>query len=189
MIGLTDLEVYNSIFNINTTNSKFKLYKFPDEKAGGVSYERVRDEIVKDLDISSITDADLQDDIVGLVAIKECKEQVSKRMEDEQYMRMLSSCTSSVFQDIETFLRAQIDLVEYNVRLVLDEYNSSFVTHINTPGIYTFKDLHEALFNILQLEYPESSSEIVIEVDITRKTNLVVKSGFIAIRFDENSVF
>ena len=30
MLGLTDLEVYNS--NINTTKSKFQLYKFLDEK-------------------------------------------------------------------------------------------------------------------------------------------------------------
>ena len=32
MLGLTDLEVYNSIFNITEENNKFKLYKFPDEK-------------------------------------------------------------------------------------------------------------------------------------------------------------
>ena len=37
MIGLTDLEVYNSIFNITEENNKFELYKFPDEKAGGVT--------------------------------------------------------------------------------------------------------------------------------------------------------
>ena len=38
MIRLTDLEVYNSIFNISEENNKFELYKFPDEKAGGVTY-------------------------------------------------------------------------------------------------------------------------------------------------------
>ena len=32
MIGLTDLEVYNSIFNITEENNKLQLYKFPDEK-------------------------------------------------------------------------------------------------------------------------------------------------------------
>ena len=37
MIGLTDLEVYNSIFNITEENNKFELYKFPDE-IGCVSY-------------------------------------------------------------------------------------------------------------------------------------------------------
>ena len=47
MLGLTDLEVYNSIFNITEENNKFELYKFPDEKAGGISYTKVKDEIEK----------------------------------------------------------------------------------------------------------------------------------------------
>ena len=32
MIGLTDLEVYNSIFNITEENNKFELYKFQIKK-------------------------------------------------------------------------------------------------------------------------------------------------------------
>ena len=43
MIGLTDLEIYYSIFIINTTNNKFRIYKFPDEKNeknGGITYEK-----------------------------------------------------------------------------------------------------------------------------------------------------
>ena len=39
MIGLTDLGIFNSIFNITEKNNKFDLYKFPDEKNGGVTYE------------------------------------------------------------------------------------------------------------------------------------------------------
>ena len=78
MIGLTDLEVYNSIFNITEENNKFELYKFPDEKTGGVTYEKVRDEIEKDLDIEGITAADLQDDIIGPIIIEEYEEQVTK---------------------------------------------------------------------------------------------------------------
>ena len=52
MIGLTDLEVYNSFFNITEQSNNFKLYIFPDEKCRGVSYEKVRDEIERYLDIS-----------------------------------------------------------------------------------------------------------------------------------------
>ena len=48
MIGLTDLEVYNSIFNITEENIKIELYKFPNEKAGGITFEKVRDEIERD---------------------------------------------------------------------------------------------------------------------------------------------
>ena len=103
MIGLTDLEVYNSIFNITEENNKFELYKFPDEKAGGVTYEKVRAEIEKDLDIEDITAEDLQDDIIGPIIIEEYKEQVTKRMNDEQYMNILAIYTRSVFQDFESF--------------------------------------------------------------------------------------
>ena len=190
MIGLTDLEVYNSIFNITEENNKFELYKFPDEKAGGVTYEKVRDEIEKDLDIEDITAEDLQDDIIGPIIIEEYEEQVTKRMNDEQYMNILAIYTSSVFQDFESFLRTQIDLVEDDIKLVLDEYNSSFITCELEPGIYTFKDISEALFNIIQFEYPGPSNVIDIQYDgITMKTKLDVKAGIIAIRFDEKSFF
>ena len=120
MIGLTDLEVYNSIFNKTEENNKFELYKFPDEKAGGISYTKVRDEIEKDLNISDITATDLQDDIIAPIIIEEYKEQVTKRMKDEQNMNILSIYTRSVFQDFESFLRTQIDLVEDDIKLVLD---------------------------------------------------------------------
>ena len=186
MIGLRDLEVYNSIFNITEENNKFELYKFPDEKAGGVTYEKVRDEIEKDLDIEDITAEDIQDDRIGPIIIEEYKKQGTKRMNDEQYMNILARYTSSVFQDFESFLRTQIDLIEDDVKLVLDEYNSSFITYELEPGICTFKDISEALLNILQIEYPGPSNVINIEFDdITRKTKLVVNIGIIAIRFDE----
>ena len=69
-IGLTDLEVYNFILNITEENNKFKLYKFPDEKTGGVTYTKVREEIEKDSAISDITATDLQDEIRGPISIK-----------------------------------------------------------------------------------------------------------------------
>ena len=70
-------------------------------------------------------------------------------MKDEQYMRILSIFTSSVFQDFESFLRTQIDLVEDVIKFVLDEYKSIFITYEFTTGIYTFKDISEGLFNNL----------------------------------------
>ena len=78
MIGLTSLEVYNSIFNITEYNNKIKLYKFPDENSGGVSYEKVRDENERDLDISDITLANLQDEFIAPSFIKQYREQVTK---------------------------------------------------------------------------------------------------------------
>ena len=59
-------------------------------------------------------------------------------------------------------MRTEIDLVEDDFRLVLIEYNSSFITYDLLPGIYTFKDLSEALFNIFQHEYARFSNVIDI---------------------------
>ena len=190
MIGLTDLEVYNSIFNITEENNKFELYKFPDEKRGGVTYEKVRDEIEKDLGIEDITAEDLQDEIIAPINIEEYKEQVTKRMNDEQYMIILANYTSSVFQDFEIFLRTQIDLIENDIKLVLDKYNSSFITYEVDSGIYTFKDISEALSKILQPEYDGYLNAIDIEYDdIIMKNKLEVRAGIISIRFDEKSFF
>ena len=190
MIGLTDLEVYNSIFNIEEENNKFELYKFPNEKTGGISYIKVRDEIERDLGIEDITAEDLQDDIIAPIIIEEYKEQVTKRMNDDGYMNIVAGYVRSVFQDFESYLRTEVDLVEDDIQLVLDEYNSTFITYELEPGIYTFKDISEALYNILQTEYPGPSNVIIIEYDdITGKTKLVVRDGIIAIRFDEKSFF
>ena len=121
MFGLVDLEVYNSVFNITEKNNKLQLYKFPDEKAGGVTYEKVKKKIERDLDISDITAVDLQDDKTGPNIIKEYREQVTKRMKDDKYMEILARYTRSVFQDFESYLRTEVDLVEDDVKLVLDE--------------------------------------------------------------------
>ena len=140
------------------------------------------------MDIEVITAADLQDDIIGPIIIEEYREQVTKRMKDEQYMNNLGIYTSSVFQDFKSFLRTQIDLVEDDIKLVLDENNSCFITYEIELGIYSYREISEALFYILQSEYPQSSSEILIRLDdVTRKTKLIVNSGIIAIRFDEKS--
>ena len=141
------------------------------------------------MDISDITAVDLQDDIIGPIIIDKYRQQVTKRMKDGQYMNILARYISSVFQDFESFL-TEVYLVEDDVKLVLDEYNSSFVTYELDPGIYNYRNLSEALFYILQSEYPQSNSEILIRLDdITRKTKLVVNEGIIAIRFDEKSFF
>ena len=190
MIGLTDVEVYYSIFNITEENNKFEFYKFPEDKIGGITYTKVRNEIERDLDILDITDSDLEDDIIGPIIIEEYKEQVTNRMENEQYMNILSICTSSVFQDFKSFLRKQIDFVENDIKLVLDEYNSSIITYELQPGTCTFKDISEVLLNFLQSEYKGEIKKIVIEYDdITRKTKLVVRPGIVTVKFDEKSFF
>ena len=86
-------------------------------------------------------------------------------MKDDGYMKFLAGYVTSVFQDFENYLRTQVDSVEDDVRLVLEEYNSTFITYELQLGIYTFRDLSEVLFNILQSEYPGPSNVIDIEFD------------------------
>ena len=78
MLGLTSLEAYNSNFNITEESIKCELYEFPDSKSVGVSYEKVRDEVERDLDISDITATDLQDEIIAPIVNEEYREQMRK---------------------------------------------------------------------------------------------------------------
>ena len=68
-------------------------------------------------------------------------------------MITLAGYTRSVFQDFENFLRTKFHLIEDCIKLLLDEYISSSITYELQPGIYTFRDISEALFNIFQSEY------------------------------------
>ena len=64
---------------------------------------KVTDEIEKDWDISDITANDLQDEIIALIIDEECREQVTKRMIDDGFMRILAIYVSSVSQDFGSF--------------------------------------------------------------------------------------
>ena len=78
-------------FKLTEPNETFHFepfYKFLNEKSGGVSYEKTGDEIERDLDIADITPTDLLDEKIGPIFIKEYREQVTKRMKDDQYMRI-----------------------------------------------------------------------------------------------------
>ena len=46
-----------------------------------------------------------------------------------QDRKVLAIYNRSTFQDFEGFLRTQVDLVEYDINLVLDEIKSSFITY------------------------------------------------------------
>ena len=80
MLGLVDLEVYNSFIKITEEKNKFELYKYPDGRSVSVSFEEVRGEIQKDLDISDVTATDLRDDIIAPIIIDQHRNQVTKGM-------------------------------------------------------------------------------------------------------------
>ena len=62
MLGLIDLEVYNSIFNITKENNKFELYT---DTFYEFSYSELEDEVEEILGIPNITDDHLEDDTLG----------------------------------------------------------------------------------------------------------------------------
>ena len=56
-------------------------------------------------------------------------------------MGLLASYTNSIFQDIESYLRTEVQLVEEEIRLVLDEY-ISFFSNISNHLRITIALLH-----------------------------------------------
>ena len=144
----------------------------------------------KDMEIENITAGDLQDEILAPIIFEVNREQLTKRMKNDEFMRILAMYNIYLFQNFEDFLRTEFDLVENDIRLVLDDYNSSFVTDDLEPGVYSLKDISEALLRNLQPEYEKYHDAIDIEFDdITMKTKLDLRSGIIAISFDEKSFF
>ena len=50
-------------------------------------------------------------------------------------MYILAGYTRSIFQDLETYPRTEVDLVEDDIRLSLDDKNSRFLTNEKLPTI------------------------------------------------------
>ena len=78
-------------------------------------------------------------------------------------MDNLAVFTRSIFQYFKSFFGTDVDLVENDIRLVLAEFNSSFMLYEIEPGIYTFKDLSKAVFNNFEPEYELFNNSIDIE--------------------------
>ena len=142
------------------------------------------------MEISDNTATGLQDDIICPIIIEEFREQVSKRMKNDNYLDLLAVYVISIFQVSESSLGTEVDLVEDDFRLDLDDYNSNFITYELEPGICNFKENSEALLEILQPEYELFNNSVDIQFDdFTRKTKLVVRPSIKAIKFDEKSFF
>ena len=99
MVGLTDLEVYNSIFNITEENNKFEIYRDMSDKFG---FLELKDDIEEILDISHITDDHLNDEILGPRIIDEFIKLSSEKKNNDGYMMVLLAYARSPFRDFET---------------------------------------------------------------------------------------
>ena len=190
MVGLTDLEVYNSIFNITEENNKFEIYRDTSAKFG---FLELKDELEEILNISHITDKHLDDEVLGRRIIDEYIKLSRERMNTDGYMLLLLDYGRSLFRDFESYLRIVVGLDEEDIQLFLKEYNSHFITYGLTPGIYTIQDISDAIQTFsghketIQLEYD----------DISMKTKIILKfknneKGLFALgrlRFNEKSFF
>ena len=132
MIGLTDLEVYNSIFNITEENNKFDLYRDSSNK---FRLSELRDELEENLNISHNTPEHLQDEIIGLRIIVQFIKLSTEKKNSDGYMLLLLGYARSPLRDFESYLRIVVGLDEEDFQLILKEYNSHFVTYDLTPGI------------------------------------------------------
>ena len=189
MIGLTNLEVYNAIFNVTEENNKFEHYRDMTAKFG---FLELKDELEEILNISHITIEHLDDEILGPRIFDEFIKLSNEKKNSDGYIILLLGYSASPFRDFESYLRLVVGLDEEDIQLILKEYNSHFITYELTPGIYTIQDISDAIQTfsghqeIIQLEYDDISMRTTI---VLKLKNEEVKSALGTLRFDKQSFF
>ena len=185
MLGLIDLEVYNSIFNITKENNKFELYTDTFDE---FSFPELKDELEEMLNIPEITDDHLEDKTLAPRIAETYWKLRSDKTSHDGYTILLTGYANSSFRDFESYLRIFVGLEEDNIRLILKQYNEKFVTYEIDPGNYTIEDIQKAVYPLgdhkgtLQIEYDDSN----------KKVKLILSrfgSTFETLRFDEKSFF
>ena len=188
MLGLVDLEVYNSIFNITEENNKFEIYRDTSNKFG---FLELKDELEEIRNISHITIEHLDDEILGPRIIHEFIKLSNEKKNTDGYLILLFGYCASSFRDFESYLRLVIGLDEEDIRLILKEYNSHFITYQLAPGIYTMQDISKAIKTfsgheeIIELEY----DDINMRATIVSKFKNEKKFALGTLRFDKQSFF
>ena len=183
MIGLTSLELYNSIFIINEEKNKFELYT---DTFNEFSFTELNDELEEILNISNMTDEPLQDEIIAPRIIQTYKKPETEMRMTDGYMILLMGCARSPLRDFESYLRVVVGLDEENIHLILKQYNANFVTYEIDPGIYTTEDLQETV-------YPLGDHEGTLQIeceDLNKKTKLISTRFGLTLgtfKFDEKS--
>ena len=185
MLGLIDLEVYNSIFNKTKENDKFELYTDTFDE---FSFPELKDELEEILNIPEFTDDHLEDETLAPRIAETYWKLRSDKTSHDGYIILLTAYVNSSFRDFETYLRFFVGLEEDNIRLILKQYNEKFFTYELDPGNYTIEDLKKAVYPLgdhkgtLQIEYD----------DLNKRVKLILTrfgGTFGTLRFDEKSFF
>ena len=185
MLGLIDLELYNSIFNITKENNKFELYTDTFDE---LSFHELQDEVAEILNIPSITDDHLEDKATADRIAETYWKLRSDKATHDGYIILLTGYARSLFRDFESYLRIAVGLEEDNIRLILKQYNEKFITYELDPGNYNIEDIHQAVYSLddhkgnLQIEYDEINKEV--KLIVTSYAN-----SFGVLRFDDKSFF
>ena len=189
LIGLVDLEVYNSSFKITEENNKFELYRDTSAKFG---FLELKDELEDILNISHNTNKHLDDEILGPRIIDEFIKLSNAKKNSDGYMIILLGYSASSFRDFESYLRLVIGLDEKDIQLILKEYNSHFITYEITPGIYSIQDISDAIQTFsgheetIQLEYDDISMRTTNVLKFKKEKK---KFALGTLRFDQQSFF
>ena len=189
MLGLVDLEVYNSIFNITEENNKFEICRDISNRFG---FLESKDELDEILNISHITIEHLDDKIIGPRIIDEYIKLSNEKKNSDGYVILLLGYSASPFRDFESYLRLGVGLDEDDIRLILKEYNSHFITYELTPGIYSIQDISDAIQSFsghqetIQLEYDDISMRTTI---VLKFKNEEAKFALGTLKFDKQSFF
>ena len=114
-IGLINLEVYSSIFNITEENNKFELYRDMSAKFG---FLELKDELEDILNIPHITNEHLNDEIIGPLIIDEFIKLSNEKKNSDGYRILLLGYSASSFRDFESYLRLVVGLDEEDIQLI-----------------------------------------------------------------------
>ena len=189
MLGLVNLEVYNSIFNITEENNKFEIYRDTPTK---FQFLDLKDELEEILGIPHITREHLLDDETASRIIDEYHKLSQEKKNSDGYRILLLNYSRSQLRDFESYLRIRVGLDEKDIQLILKEYNSHFITYELSPGIYTIQDISD----VVQTFSGHSDIKEIGYNDISMKTKIILKYkdsrenfGLGTLRFDKKSFF
>ena len=116
VIGLVNIEVYKSIFNINTTNNNSIIIQISFED---FSFEELKDELDEIPNISDITPYRLRHEKIGPRIIEAYRKLGLEKSNTDGYIILLMGETRSLFGDFESCFRIKVGLDGDDVQLIL----------------------------------------------------------------------
>ena len=158
IIGLANVEVYTSLYNLTEQNNKFDLYTDTFDE---FLFEELKDELEEILSISDITPKHLQRQIIGQCIIQACKKLRSEKSSTDGHLLLLRGYARSQFRDFGSYLRIFVGLDKKNIQLILKQNNSYFLSFELPPGFCSIRDISDVVYTMgdhkgtLQVEYDE----------------------------------